>query len=186
MLKRLLCVLLAGVSLLNVAFGQTHVLAPSGSVAAFKIKNAGFWVDGSFEKLAAKATVDAAGTITALEVTAQVSSITTGIGMRDDHLRSKDYFHAEQYPQIRFVAERFEPSASGLLIVGKLTIKQVTKEVKLPVMRSTRDGLLLLSTQHTLNRRDYGVGGWNLTMSDQATLQVSLVLAPAADAPASK
>ncbi|WP_221410429.1 YceI family protein [Apibacter muscae] len=64
------------------------------------------------------------------EFSADINSINTKITDRDNHLKSADFFDAEQYPTLSF------HSTSGLQnnsIKGNLTIKNVTKEITLDV-----------------------------------------------------
>src|SRR5260370_41539885 len=62
------------------------------------------------------------------EVTIDVASIDTRTEMRDNHLRSADFFEAEKYPKITFKLNRFEPvDTYPLEVHGDPTIKSTTK-----------------------------------------------------------
>lgn len=65
-------------------------------------------------------------------VVIQTASLSTGNERRDNHLRSDDFFNAEQYPTITFDGNRVEETSDGLALVGDLTIRDVTKEVRIP------------------------------------------------------
>lgn len=121
--------------------------------------------------------------------TIEVSSINTADQKRDKHLLSEDFFNAEKFPKITFVAQKFKKkSATEFLAIGKLTIRDVTKEVKLPVkitgqmehpmMKGTH--ILGLSIQTTLNRTDYGVGvgSWAATavVGDEVDIEIHMEL----------
>jgi polyisoprenoid-binding protein YceI len=155
-------------------FAQTVTFDAANSSAAFAIKNAGFTVDGKFNQLIATATFDSAGLPVTLDATAQAASLDTDNKTRDGHLKSDDYFDVTKYPTIRFVATRFERSGEAITAIGQLTIKQVSKEVRVPVRLLSANSRVTLSTEFKLNRRDYGVGGSSWIMSDEATLRVSL------------
>jgi polyisoprenoid-binding protein YceI len=157
---------------------QSFSLDAVNSSAAFAIKNAGFTVDGKFKQLSATATFDSAGLPVTLDATAQTASLDTDNKTRDGHLKSDDYFDIAKYPTIHFVATRFERAGEVITAVGQLTIKQVTKEVRVPVRLLSANGRITLSTEFKLNRRDYGVGGSSWIMSDDATLKVSLAFEP--------
>ena len=58
---------------------------------------------------------------------ARIDSISTKNNDRDNHLKSEDFFNAEQYPEMTFVSKSFD----GSKVTGDLTIKDVTKEVTL-------------------------------------------------------
>lgn len=59
----------------------------------------------------------------------KVASINTGSEDRDNHLRSADFFDAESYPEIKFVANNITKKGDEYEIAGDLTIKDVTKAV---------------------------------------------------------
>lgn len=71
----------------------------------------------------------------AISFTADVASLTTGNEQRDAHLRSDDFFNAEAYPQIKFVATGYEnvDNDGSYELYGDLTIRDVTQNVKLDV-----------------------------------------------------
>ena len=48
---------------------------------------------------------------------------------RDTHLKSEDFFNSEKFPEMKFVSKSFD----GQQLIGELTIKDVTKTVKLDV-----------------------------------------------------
>jgi polyisoprenoid-binding protein YceI len=65
---------------------------------------------------------------------ADVDSITTNSVQRDEHLKSDDFFNAEQYPKITFKSTSIEKKGDDEYILhGDLTIRDVTKNVALKV-----------------------------------------------------
>jgi len=63
-----------------------------------------------------------------------VNSIDTNQVQRDEHLRSADFFYAEKYPKITFISTSFKKmSGDDYELNGNLTIKNITKPVKLAV-----------------------------------------------------
>jgi polyisoprenoid-binding protein YceI len=61
-----------------------------------------------------------------------IDSIDTNQSQRDEHLKSADFFDAAQYPQITFKSTSFKKTGEDEYeLVGDLTIKGVTKQVKL-------------------------------------------------------
>jgi polyisoprenoid-binding protein YceI len=68
-----------------------------------------------------------------IDVTIGVASIDTGVGQRDDHLRSNDFFEVERFPHITFASRRVEAQGDGFRVVGDLTLRGVTREVALAV-----------------------------------------------------
>lgn len=85
-------------------------------------------VSGEFEKFDAIVETDGDDfTIAKVKVEVQVDSIKTKNTDRENHLKSDDFFNAEKYPIITFESKSFD----GETLVGDLTIRDVTKEVKL-------------------------------------------------------
>jgi polyisoprenoid-binding protein YceI len=63
---------------------------------------------------------------------ADVNSISTNQEQRDAHLKSDDFFNAEQFPKMTFQSTSVTKTGEGeLLVKGNLTIRDVTKEVEL-------------------------------------------------------
>ncbi len=101
------------------------------------------------------------------DVTIDVKKLSTGNEQRDGHLRTPDFFAADQYPTIKFKSKRVLPSANGTFkLVGDLTIRDVTKEVTLdvdaPAAAVTSQGVQRTATTATttINRFDYNLK-WN-------------------------
>ena len=60
------------------------------------------------------------------------SSISTNNNDRDTHLKSPDFFEVEKYPEITFVSTSLKKvDDNAFELIGNLTIKGVTKEIKL-------------------------------------------------------
>jgi polyisoprenoid-binding protein YceI len=91
----------------------------------------------------------------------KAASVKTGIGKRDDHLRSADFFEAEKYPDINVVVTGADAIAGDAVdLRADLTIKGVTKPVTLKTkVVPVGDGGMRLRTEATINRQDFGVDG---------------------------
>jgi polyisoprenoid-binding protein YceI len=69
-----------------------------------------------------------------VDITVATESVDTGIAARDKHLRTADFLDTARYPEMRFASSRIVPAGKGLArVTGKLTIKDVSKEVTIPV-----------------------------------------------------
>ena len=96
-----------------------------------------------------------------VEFTAKVASLSTENEMRDKHLKSDDFFNAEKFPVIKF-SGKLVKSGKDYSLVGKLTLRETTKDVSLPVVykgtlataQFTKAGF---SINGTINRFDYGL-----------------------------
>jgi polyisoprenoid-binding protein YceI len=61
------------------------------------------------------------------ETKVNISSINTSNKTRDKHLNAPDYFHTEKYPHIIFKSESLKMEESEFVLVGNLTIKEISK-----------------------------------------------------------
>lgn len=107
---------------------------------------------------------------TTVEGKIDTASINTENAKRDEHLRSPDFFDVAAHPTMTFKSTKVvKDGKKGYAIVGKLTIRGVTKEVKLPVEFSgpVKDPWgnerIGFSASTTLNRQDFGIS-WNQTL----------------------
>lgn len=153
------------------AQGQTFV-PDANTKVNFKIKNFGMNVDGSFTGL--KGTLEFNiddFSATKLKVTIDAKSINTGIGMRDDHLRKQEYFDVTRFPTIQFISTKIVKGNAGEgIITGKLTIKNVTKEISFPFTYAINNGSPRFKGEFKINRRDYQVGGNSMSLADELTV----------------
>lgn len=65
--------------------------------------------------------------------TADIESIDTSNAQRDTHLRSADFFDAENHPQVKFEGKKYEQNGEDVKLHGDLTIRGVTKSIVLTV-----------------------------------------------------
>ena len=125
-------------------------------------------VQGAFDKFEGKLMFDPEdmGSSKA-EFTVDIESINTKNAKRDGHLKSEDFFNTSEWPTMQFVSEKFEAKGDNKFLVhGKMTIRDVTKDVTVPFeLLGVRDHLMMEGTlvggikaEFNLNRNDYGVG----------------------------
>jgi polyisoprenoid-binding protein YceI len=104
---------------------------------------------------------------------------------RDNHLRTKDFFEVETYPQITFKSTRVEKKGKGWLLTGDFTIKGVTKSITFPFQivgwlpaDERSGGKMGIAAETVINRRDYGVNYGNNLPSGVAAISddVKIVL----------
>lgn len=161
-----------------VTVAQQYTPSATGSAVTFKIKNLGVNVNGSFTGLTGTIVFNAASLNSSqFAVSINAASINTGINARDNHLRKETYFNTTQYPQISFVSTRVTGSnvAGTYFVFGKLTIKNTTKEISFPFTVTPEENNLRFKGSFKLNRRDYGVGGSSITMSDELTVNLDVL-----------
>ncbi|ALR31346.1 hypothetical protein ATE47_12810 [Chryseobacterium sp. IHB B 17019] len=150
-----------------VAFAQTAwKVDPMHSSVNFNIKHMGIsFVQGRFDKFDGKATTKGNNLDGAeISATVDVSSINTGVEMRDKHLKSADFFDAEKFPNMTFETSSItKDKNNSYTLKGKLTIKDVTKEISVPVtfggIAKNQQGKEVMGFQTTfkVNRLDYNI-----------------------------
>jgi polyisoprenoid-binding protein YceI len=169
-------------------------LAPSGtwsidpvhSSVDFSVKHTGVaTVRGQFRELEG---TFVGGEEPRIAGTIRVASVDTRDEQRDAHLASPDFFDADRFPVATFEAADFEPGR----VVGKLTLKGITREVELDAsfggsaVDAYGNERIGLELEAEIDRTDFGLT-WNaplpgggLLLSDTVKLQASLSLVKAA------
>jgi polyisoprenoid-binding protein YceI len=125
-------------------------------------------VRGRFGAVTGTVTVDEKNPKAAqVDVTIDVTSVDTRQEMRDNHLRSPDFFDVAKYQTMHFVSKRIEGDVTKKFrVVGDLTIKDRTREVTLDVTLEGRaidpwgNDRVGFSATGKLNRADFGLT-WN-------------------------
>lgn len=108
------------------------------------------------------------------DLTIEVSSINTGNSMQNKKAQTSEWFEADKYPTIKFVSSKVEKSGENYSITGKLTMKGVTKEKKIPATVSKSGNDLTFSGKFTVNRIDYGVGHKSDAVPDIMNISYSI------------
>jgi polyisoprenoid-binding protein YceI len=152
---------------------------PAHSLAEFKIRHMMISnVKGSFSGLSGTLAEHASdSTLSSIEASVPVATVSTGDAQRDGHLKSADFFDVEKYPNMTFKSTTVKATGEGEYeVTGDLTIHGVTKPQTLKVegpsapskdpWGNTRIGL---SATGKVNRKDYGLS-WNSTLETGGVL----------------
>ncbi|MED5816124.1 YceI family protein [Mycolicibacterium sp. 050232] len=119
-------------------------------------------VRGSFETFSGAITVAEDGT-PAVSASIDVTSIDTRNEQRDAHVRSADFFDAENYPTATFVSTGVRPDGDDYIVDGDFTLKGVTKPVSLKLeFNGVNPGMgqgavAGFEASVVLNRKDFGI-----------------------------
>jgi polyisoprenoid-binding protein YceI len=162
---------------------------PSHSEVQFKVKHLVIsTVTGHFGDFTGKLTTngdDLDGAKASFH--AKVQSITTNNADRDGHLKSADFFDAENHPTVDFEATKFEKTDDDeYKVTGILTIRGVSKEITL---KSELGGIVLdgygqtkigFESKGKISRKEFGLT-WNgvteaggVVVSDEVKLIANL------------
>jgi polyisoprenoid-binding protein YceI len=166
------------------------VLDPTHSEVEFKVKHMMIsTVTGKITKFDTTVETEGEDFMTAkVTFTADVDSLNTGNEQRDGHLKSVDFFDTANFPQIKFVATKYEnvDNDGSYEVYGDLTIRGITKNVKLDTefggvikdpWGNTRAGITISGK---INRKEFGLT-WSgatetgsLIVSDEVRIHVGL------------
>ena len=129
-------------------------------------------VNGKFNDFTGEINFDPENTASSkIKGVVQVASVDTDNEKRDQHLRTSEFFDAENHPELVFESKKISKTADGYVAVGDLTMRGVTKEVEFPFTvvgpindpwGNTRVGI---EGRATVNRMDWGIA-WNNVMDN--------------------
>ena len=128
-------------------------------------------VRGQFKTYTGKVNLDRTDfTKSTFDGEVDVTSIDTGVVDRDNHLRSNDFFDAQNHPKMTFKSTRIEgKNDSEYIVHGDLTIRGVTRPIALDVeyggTRKSPYGKTVvgISAHGSVNRKDFGLN-WNAVL----------------------
>jgi polyisoprenoid-binding protein YceI len=154
-------------------------LVPDRSTITFKIRN--MWgllrVKGRFTEFSGDGQLTGKGAVYG-RLDIRAASLRTGIGRRDQHLSSADFFDVERYPEISVVVTALEPTAGNAAeLRTSLTVKGNNQPVPLPVtVAEMDDGSVRISGETNVARAQFGLG-WNKlgVMSATATIAADAI-----------
>ncbi len=166
---------LLGVLVGLVAAAQTQ-WKPGTATVSFRIKNAGLTVNGTFGGFQGQLFFDPANPEkSTLLASVDAKTVDTGIGLRNDHLRKKEYLDVASFPRITLKSTRITARGNGMYTgTFELNLKGVTRPVSFPFTctNGTFDG------EFKIDRRDFGVGKNSLVMGDEVTITIHVQSVP--------
>jgi polyisoprenoid-binding protein YceI len=158
-----LILLLAAVAFPSVSRAQVpvFVITPEKSTVKFFVKSS-VAIEGDFNKWDASLKFTSTDVSTGvLDIKIQADSVNTGSGMKDDKLKSKDFFDVKHDALITFKSTKITQTAPNTFTVaGDFTIRGVTKPDTL-TLTVERDGTASGDIKGTMafDRKDYGMDG---------------------------
>lgn len=115
------------------AESATYVIEPTHTFVNFESMHMGTsTLRGRFEKKEGSVTIDRAAKTGAADITIDMNSVSTGVSALDGHMKSKDFFKADEFPTARFVGDKFSFDGDKVATVsGSLTMRGKTHPVVL-------------------------------------------------------
>lgn len=141
------------------------------STVGFRIRHIVGYVPGVFSRFSGQVEYDPARPEQGqFYLLIDSSSVHTGVPARDEHLRSPDFLDVERSPKMIFSSRKvLRADGNNLIVIGDLTIRDVTAEVRVPLqvlgiadhpfvdkMPGVR--VLGLQASFSINRLDFHVG----------------------------
>lgn len=139
---------------------KPHVIDKNHSQINFIADSRLLSAHGFFGKWDADVKLDATNwSASTVSISIDATSLNTRVDMRDNHLRSPDFFDVAKFPTITFKSVSVTKVAEGKLdIAGDLTIRGVTKRIVVPATAVFYEkGAGRFRGQFAINRKDYGV-----------------------------
>ncbi|MEU6190162.1 YceI family protein [Nocardia sp. NPDC047038] len=147
----------------NALTAGTWAIDPAHSTLGFSVRHLMVSkVRGRFTDFSGKLVIGEDGSASA-EAEIRVDSVTTDNEQRDAHLRTADFFQAEQFPVATFKSTGFRVKGDDFVVDGEFTIRGVTKPVSLEVeFLGVNPGMgqgpvAGFEAKTVLNRRDFGI-----------------------------
>jgi polyisoprenoid-binding protein YceI len=115
----------------------TYGIDPAHTFATFEIGHLGIsTVRGRFDRKEGSVTLDRAAQSGKVELTIDVTSVSTGVEPFNKNLQGKDFFNTAEFPTARFVGDKFVFDGEKLTEVsGALTLLGKTNPVTLKALR---------------------------------------------------
>ena len=147
-------------ALLAVAFAFTLLPPTEWKVAeGYSIRFSGKGTKGSFSDLVAFIFFDE-NSLASSKISASIraTTVSTGFGLKNDHARSETALNVKQFPLILFESTQIVKTNTGYEALGKLTLRDVSLDVRLPfTFERTGAESALLKGQFVLQPKDYHI-----------------------------
>ena len=154
----------------------TYRLAPAGTAVTFTTGAFGMAhttgrVSGVEGTLRFDADHPAASQV---DVTLDMTTLSSGVGLFDGQLQGDDYFDTARYPQASFRSTQVEMTGDTTAnVTGDMTLHGVTRSVILAVIFDRKNGAGLgFTATARIHRRDFGIDKFQLFISDDIDLHV--------------
>ena len=161
--------------LVNCAMAQVKYTAGK-STATFQIKNMGFNTSGNIDGIKADILFDTANPAnSSISAIANVSSLNTGNDMKDEHLKSADFFDVANYPAITIKSTAIKHK-SGNNYIGQfnVTVKNKTMSLPIPFTYTDNGSSAIFNGVLKLKRSDFGIGGSSMVLSDDVMVTINV------------
>ncbi|GAA0591007.1 YceI family protein [Kribbella sandramycini] len=109
----------------------TYSLDTAHTEIGFTVRHLMTKVRGTFREFTGEIVVKDSLEESTANVVVELASVHTRNDQRDGHLRSGDFFDAENTPKMTFASTGLKAEGENYVLAGELTIKDVTKPIEL-------------------------------------------------------
>jgi polyisoprenoid-binding protein YceI len=169
----------------------TWQIDPAHSVVGFAVRHLMSKVRGRFDQFDGQVTIAEDRHRSAARVEITLASVNTGNQMRDNHLRSGDFFGVEQYTTMTFTSTGIREEDASWILDGALTIRDITRNVSIHLEFLGLDSTGMqgeprigMEGRTSINRSDFGISfgladGGKIVVGDRVDilLEIEAVLA---------
>jgi polyisoprenoid-binding protein YceI len=153
--------LLLGAMIYGNAFAvEYNKVQNNKSSIEFSYQQMGVGMNGKFNRFSSQINFDPAKpNLTKASFDIELASIDTGSAEADSEVVGKSWFNAKLFPTAKFVATNVSLTSENRYdVVGKLTIKGQSKDLKIPMSFSKNGNFGFLEGSFTIRRGDFKVG----------------------------
>lgn len=179
----LLAALIAATAGAAQAQSATYAIDKNHTAVTFEAKHFGTsTLRGRWDKKEGTITLDKAAKTGKVEFTLEMASITTGSPQFDGHLKSKDFFAAEEFPTAKFVGDKFTFNGDKVSsVTGELTLHGKTNPVTLTATSFNCFDHPMLKREvcggdfeATIQRSQFGIAGYMAVSPDAVRLLIQV------------
>ncbi|MBT3069874.1 YceI family protein [Rhodomicrobium sp. Az07] len=155
----ILVLLAVGAGILLLA-GRQDGIRPWDRDVAFVAGAGGFSAEGSVRDYKSVVRFNPESPEQALiDLTLNMRSTTTGFRAADEVALSEEFLDVERHPVAKLTASGAKPIGNGKYVMdAELTLKGITKSVRLPLVVQIKEGSPVLKGAASVNRLEFGVG----------------------------
>jgi len=162
---------------------DSYTVDPAHTYPSFEINHLGFsTMHGSFDATSGKITLDPAGKSGSIEITIDATSIDTGHGKRDEHLKSEEFFNVAKFPTLSYKSSKLKFNGDKLSGAdGELTLLGVTRPVSLAVTAfncgahpMTKKPVCGANATATIKRSEFGMMTYVPNIGDEVRISIEV------------
>lgn len=183
MKTRLAAGLISAAFALPAIAADSYTVDPSHTYPSFEINHLGFsTLHGTFDATSGKIALDPAGKSGSIEITIDATSLDTGHGKRDDHLKGEEFFNVAKFPTLTYKASKLKFNGDKLAGAdGELTLLGVTKPVSLTVTAfncgahpMTKKQVCGANATAAIKRSDFGLSAYVPAVGDEVKISIEV------------